>query len=142
MNRETTKDLGLLLMRIMLAVVFIYHGQSKLFGGLDGFAGYLASMGVPAPQVSAFLAALSEFGGGLLLLTGLGFRFALWPLVFTMLVAAFAAHGGAFNVQNGGMEYPLTLGVMVAGLALVGPGSLTAIRLVPGRAGAAAAEAA
>lgn len=74
------------------------------------------------------------------LLGGLGFRVALWPLVFTMLVAAFAAHGGAFNVQNGGMEYPLTLGMMVAGLALVGPGSLAVTRLVPRRAGATAAE--
>jgi putative oxidoreductase len=129
MNSSTT-NIGLLLIRVMLAVVFIYHGQGKLFGGLEGFAGYLGSLGVPAPKLAAVLAAVSEFAGGILLLGGIGFRFALWPLVFTMLVAAFTAHAGAFNIQNGGMEYALTLGVMVAGLALVGPGDFTVRKLM------------
>ena len=77
MDQNKTRDLGLLMIRVMLAVVFIYHGQGKLFGGLDGFAGYLASMNVPMPKVAAFLAAVSEFGGGLILLSGLAFRFTL-----------------------------------------------------------------
>ena len=125
MDQNKTRDMGLLMIRVMLAVVFIYHGQGKLFGGLDGFAGYLASMNVPMPSVSAFLAAASEFGGGLILLSGLAFRFTLPPVVFTMLVAAFTAHGGKFNIQDGGMEYPLTLAVITAALILTGPGSLT-----------------
>ena len=132
MSQGTLTNLGLLLMRIMLAVVFIYHGQSKVFGGIDGFTGYLGQMGVPLPAVSAWLASLSELLGGIILLTGIGFRFTLWPVVFTMLVAAFAAHGGTFNVQNGGMEYPLTLAVMVAGLALVGAGDWSLQRFLPG----------
>ncbi len=119
-------------MRIMLAIVFIYHGQGKVFGGMDGFAGYLGQMGVPLPEVSAWLAALSELLGGIILLLGICFRTTLWPLVFTMLVAAFAAHGGTFNVQTGGMEYPLTLAVMVAGLALVGAGDWSLQQFLPG----------
>jgi putative oxidoreductase len=128
MDQNKTRDMGLLMIRLILAVVFIYHGQGKLFGGLDGFAGYLASMNVPMPKVAAFLAAISEFGGGLILLTGLAFRFTLPPVVFTMLVAAFKAHGGKFNIQDGGMEYPLTLGIITAALILTGPGSLTLAR--------------
>lgn len=131
MKTVTPADLGLLLIRIMLAVVFIYHGQGKLFGGLDGFAGYLGSMNVPMPEVAAFLAALSEFGGGLLLLAGVCFRIALWPLVFTMLVAAFTAHAGKFGIQDGGMEYALSLAVITAGMALVGPGQLSLERFIP-----------
>jgi putative oxidoreductase len=123
MNQERMTDTGLLLMRIMLAVVFIYHGAPKLFGGLEGFAGYLGSLGVPAPKVAAFLAAISEFGGGLVLLAGIGFRYALPPLFFTMMVASFVAHAGKFSVRDGGMEFALTLGVMVLGLILTGPGS-------------------
>ncbi len=123
MNQERLTDAGLLVMRIMLAVVFIYHGAPKLFGGLEGFAGYLGSMGVPAPKLSAFLAAISEFGGGLVLLAGIGFRYALPPLFFTMMVASFVAHAGKFSVRDGGMEFALTLGVMVLGLILTGPGS-------------------
>jgi len=131
MNYDKTKDMGLLLIRVMLAVVFIYHGQGKLFGGLDGFAGYLASMNVPLPKVAAFLAALSEFGGGLILLSGLAFRFTLPPVVFTMLVAAFKAHGGKFSGQEGGMEYPLTLAVITAALILTGPGTFGVDRFLP-----------
>jgi len=141
MNRDTMTNTGLLLMRLMLAIVFIYHGQGKLFGGLDGFAGYLSSLGVPMPKFAAFMAALSEVGGGLLLLSGLGFRYALWPLVVTMLVASFAAHPGKFSAQNGGMEYALTLGVMVAGLALIGPGDFTIRKLIPARTQATPQEA-
>lgn len=140
MNTTRMADAGLLLIRLMVGVVFLYHGQGKLFGGLEGFAGYLGSMGVPAPQFAALLAALSEFVGGLVLIAGVAFRFALWPLVFTMLVAAFKAHAGKFSLQDGGMEYALTLGVVVAGLALTGPGSLALRKFLPLGKDRAAAE--
>jgi putative oxidoreductase len=46
------------------------------------------------------------------------------PLVFNMLVAIFTAHAGkGFDSQKGGMEYPLTLAVVVVGLAIIGPGA-------------------
>ena len=131
MERQSTRDLGLLLIRLMLAVVFIYHGQSKLFGGLEGFAGYLGTLGVPMPQVSAFLAALAEFGGGLILAAGVAFRYTLPPVVFTMLVAAFKAHGGKFSGQDGGMEYPLTLAVITAALIFTGAGGIGLDRFLP-----------
>lgn len=133
MSQQRMTNLGLLLIRLMLGVVFIYHGQGKLFGGLEGFAGTLDQMGVPLPQVAALLAALSEFVGGLILIAGVFFRIALWPLVFTMLVASFAVHGGKFNVQDGGMEFALTLAVMVAGVALIGPGDWSLGRFWQGR---------
>jgi putative oxidoreductase len=141
-----TLDLGLLAMRVMLAVVFLFHGAQKLFGvfdgpGLEGFAGWLDSLGVPLPAVSAFLAALAEFGGGLALATGVGTRLVGVPLAFTMFVAAFAAHSG-FAAQSGGMEYPLTLAVMVVGLVLTGPGRLVVPNPLAGGAGAPVAASA
>ena len=61
------QDLGLLLLRTMLAVVFLWHGSQKLFGlfgghGIDGTAVWLGSIGVPLPTLSAILAGASEFG--------------------------------------------------------------------------------
>lgn len=68
-------------------------------------------MGMPVPMMSAVAA---------------GFA-------FTMLVASFAVHGGAFGAQHGGMEYPLTLAVISLALVLTGPGRFSADRLVLGR---------
>ncbi len=120
-------DLGLLLMRLVLGAVFLYHGAEKLFGfphggGLGTFAQYLHSLGIPYPAYGAALAGLAEFAGGLALLTGYGFRLLMLPLVATMGVAVYFVHRHAFSAQESGMEYPLTLGVVVLGLAFTGPG--------------------
>ena len=129
-NRVTTLDVGLLLIRALPAVVFMFHGSQKLFGmfggpGIDGFAGMLAQMGIPLPGLNAYLAASAEVFGGLLLLLGLGTRIAAVPLAVTMLVAALVVHGAAFSLQHNGMEYALTLAVVTAGLGFTGAGRLS-----------------
>lgn len=122
-----SQDLGLFLMRAMLGVVFVFHGGQKLFGlfggyGLEATAGWMESIGIPLPMVSAALASSTEFFGGLALLTGLGLRLASVPLTITMIVAALTHTG--FSAQTGGMEYPLTLAIVTAGLGLTGGGRL------------------
>ena len=134
-ERHGATSVGLLLIRLMLAVVFIFHGSQKLFGafggpGLEGFAGFLGQIGAPVPMVSAVLAGSAEFFGGILLGVGLLTRLAVIPMVFTMLVASFAVHGSAFSIQQGGMEYALTLAVVLTGLGLTGAGALSLDRLV------------
>ena len=54
----------------------------------------------------------------LVLITGLFFRVGLLPLVFTMLVAVLKVHLDSFE----DMQLALTLGVMVTGLIMTGPG--------------------
>ncbi len=121
-------DLGLLLVRLALAMVFLFHGSQKLFGafggyGLQGTSQWMASIGIPLPLFSTTLAALSEFVGGLALLTGVMLRPAMVPLFFTMVTAAFVGHAGkGYDVQQGGMEYPLTLLLVIAGLFCTGAG--------------------
>jgi putative oxidoreductase len=126
----TASDIGLLLIRVLPAVAFILHGMQKLFGafggpGLQGFAGYLASMGVPTALLAAVLAAGVEFVGGLALLTGIGARLLAILLFFDMAVACMLVHRHAFFLQNGGMEYALTLAFVMLGIALIGPGRIT-----------------
>lgn len=128
--RDKSTNLGLLMIRVMLGVILMFHGSQKLFGafggpGLEGFAGFLTQLQVPVPMVSAVLAAVAEFGGGLALLVGAGTRLAAIPVVITMLVAAFKVHGGAFSVQAGGLEYPLSLAVFTAAIALTGAGEFS-----------------
>ena len=139
----TASDIGLLLIRVLPAVAFTLHGMQKLFGafggpGLQGFTGYLASMGVPSAPLAAILAAGVEFVGGLALLTGIGTRSLAILLFFDMAVACMLVHRHAFFLQNGGMEYALTLALTMLGIALLGPGQITipgAIRTVRNRRG-------
>lgn len=120
-------DAGLLLLRLMVGAVGFYHGSQKLFGwfgghGMRGFTDFLGTLGVPAPAVSAWLAAGSEFAGGIAIALGLATRLFSLTFAGTMAVAILTVHRSAFGAANNGMEYPLTLLVIAAALALSGPG--------------------
>jgi putative oxidoreductase len=129
-RNHNTHDTALLLLRTMTGAVFAFHGAQKLFGlfgghGLNGFAAYLGSLGIPFPLANAWLAASAEFLGGVALLAGVGVGFASVPLVVTMLVASFALRAGGFDAQKGGFEFPLTLAVVTASVGLLGAGRFT-----------------
>ena len=98
-TRNSLQSWGITVLRIVIGFVFLTHGWQKFFQyGLDGVAGAFTQLGIPLPYFSAILAATAEGLGGLLLLLGLGTRFAAVPLAFTMLVAWLTAHRtGMFN---------------------------------------------
>ena len=77
--------------RALIALLFIPAGLTKL-AGFVGTAGYIASMGVPFPFVSAGLAVAIEVGLGLLLLVGLQTRWAALGLAFFTVVITFIFH--------------------------------------------------
>ncbi len=134
---QTTTNIALLALRLMVGTVFVFHGSQKLFGwfggyGLTATGQYMESIGIPFGTLNALLAGSTEFFGGLLLIAGLLVRYASVPMVFTMLVASFVAHSG-FNVQTGGMEYSLTLAVVLASLGLLGAGDWTVAKWIPAR---------
>ncbi|GGA69881.1 hypothetical protein GCM10011369_09430 [Neiella marina] len=97
-----------LVFRLILAPVMIIAGYNKLrIGDADAgvFEQFLAKpnivawfgnpewgLGLPAPDLLAFLAGWAEFGGGWLLLFGFLTRLVVIPLLITMLVAAFSVH--------------------------------------------------
>ena len=129
-GKVSSQDIGLLLIRVMIGVVFIFHGSQKLFGafggpGIEGFAGWLASMNVPLPTLNAYMAAGTEFFGGIAILIGLTTRITAIPMAITMIVAIVMVHGEAFSVQQNGMEYPLTLGVVLIALTFTGAGRIS-----------------
>ncbi|MBL8150534.1 MAG: DoxX family protein [Blastocatellia bacterium] len=92
MIQPINNDLGLLLARAWLGSMMAYHGYGKIFGSMEGFTRYVASMGMPAPEIMAWLAAVAELFGGLLVVVGLATRPALLFIIATMVVAAFVAH--------------------------------------------------
>ncbi|WP_400191049.1 DoxX family protein [Hymenobacter sp. B81] len=123
-NRYRTVDLGLLLLRIGLGLMFVLHGYPKLMGGPEKWLGVglaMENLGISfAPKVWGFLAALAETLGGQLLALGLLFRGACVFLLLTMIVAAVAhiAQGEGF----GGYSHAVESGIVFLALAFIGPG--------------------
>jgi putative oxidoreductase len=133
-------DVSLLLLRLGVAAIGVYHGGQKLFGlfngyGLKATAEWMASIDIPAPMLSAILASTTEFFGGIFIALGLLTRF--WSAGFTiaMLVAIVTVHSGAFAVASNGMEFAMIVGIATLALAIAGPGRLNIVSLAARLAG-------
>jgi putative oxidoreductase len=127
-KRMHAQDLGELVLRVVVGLLFAGHGGQKLFGwfggfGLRGVAGYLEAIGYRPGLFFAVLAGASETVGGLLLAFGFATPLAAALSVATM-INAYAAHAGkGVWAQNGGWEYLLVLGAVGVALAFTGPGA-------------------
>ena len=77
--------------RILLALLFIPAGVSKLTG-FAGAVGYIASKGVPFPELAAGAAIGIELGLGLLLLVGFQARWAALGIALFTFVVSFIFH--------------------------------------------------
>jgi putative oxidoreductase len=122
-------DTGLLLIRIVVGMLLAGHGVQKLFGwfgghGLEGTGGFFHALGYKPGKPWAFVAGLSEFGGGVLLALGLFTPLAAAAIIVTMFNAAASAHAkkGPW-ITNGGWEYTLVLATSAATVAFTGPGA-------------------
>ncbi|KIL36170.1 oxidoreductase [Cohnella kolymensis] len=130
-------EIGLLLLRVIIGLLFAGHAMQKLAGwfgghGIDGTGGFFESIGITPGRSMALLAGLAELAGGLLFALGLVTPLAAFLIVLTMLVAIIKVHGknGLWVTQNG-YEYNLVLMVIAIAVALIGPGdySLDALLL-------------
>jgi putative oxidoreductase len=122
-------DWGLLVLRLVLGITFMLHGAQKLFGmfggpGIEGFTENVARLGFPGPpELWAYLAAGSEFFGGLAVLLGVLTEFGAAAIATTMIVAIWKIHGpNGFFAQQRGYEYNLMILAVCAALILAGPG--------------------
>jgi putative oxidoreductase len=82
-------DAVALVARVLLVALFLLSGFGKI-GGFAGAASYIASKGLPLPELGAGIAIVVELGGGLLLLSGWKARpVALILAIFTLIAAVF-----------------------------------------------------
>ena len=123
-------DLGLLSLRLVLGAVFIGHGVRKLamgFGeqGLGAFTAVLAGNGFHQPTVLAWLDAVTELAGGVLVLLGAATPLAAAVLLSLMLDAIWIRMTGQLPPDGGrGLELALVLAGAAAALVLTGGGRL------------------
>jgi putative oxidoreductase len=125
-------DWGLLILRVALGLVFLAHGWPKLnpngpMKGPAGVAGFFKQVGIPAPLLAAWVVALLETAGAVLLIVGLatrllGLAFAIDMLVAILLVVR--KHKGFTTTGGAGWEFEFILGAAALALALTGAGSI------------------
>ncbi|MGV8892303.1 MAG: DoxX family protein [Burkholderiaceae bacterium] len=82
---------GPLIGRILIALIFVWSGFGKI-NGFEGTVGYIASKGLPLPQLAAIGAIIVELGGGILLILGWKARWAAAAILVFTAMAAFLFH--------------------------------------------------
>jgi putative oxidoreductase len=118
-------DVALLILRLALAAVLLYHGLPKLMN-FGQTASNFGGMHIPAPSLSAAFSILAEVGGGILILLGIAVDLAGILVILDMLGAIALVHlPNGFDFTKGGFEHPFTILAMALALALAGPGRMS-----------------
>ncbi len=135
--------LGLLVLRLTLAVVFVMHGAHALFGlgagpgvgpgGLTATAANFRQAGLEPGYLMAVLAAVIQLGGGLLIGFGWLTRFAAAAVLFYVVLTGWKVHlmwgfflnWGADPTRGQGLEFAVSLGGGLACLLLAGGGDFS-----------------
>jgi putative oxidoreductase len=126
-------DAGILFLRIGIGFAFIFvHGWGKIMGGPElwgKIGGSMANMGITfAPVFWGFMASLSEFGGGILILLGLFTRPASAFMAFTMLTA-FMMHTSKLDPWSKAI-YPMEMFAVFMALLFIGAGKYSIDALI------------
>lgn len=79
--------------RVLLGVLFLVAGLGKVAGGVEGFAGYMASGGIPA--FLAWPVVLFEIIAGAFIIAGYQTRYTALALAAFCLVSGIMYHGAA-----------------------------------------------
>jgi putative oxidoreductase len=121
---------GHLLLQLFLGFIFVMHGSQKLFGpsfyGFPwaGYVGFFEKLGITPAPFWLWVVTITEFFGGLCIFFGFLTRFWAAGLVIDMAVAILKNHikvGFFWLTPGGGLEFPLTLGVLALAIVLMGP---------------------
>ncbi len=119
-----TPDKALLILRLGIGLMFMLHGFPKLMGGPPAWTRLgqsMANFGIYFyPAGWGFLAAFAEFGGGLLMLTGLFFRPAMIMMCIHMSVACYKHYSSGDSIESA--SHALEALITFLFLLLSGPG--------------------
>ena len=129
-STASLQDTLALIGRVLIAYLFVPAGWGKI-AGFSGVAGYIASKGVPLPELCAAIAIAAEFGLGLLLLIGWKARWAALGLaVFVAVITpifhnywAMPAAQQMMNMQAFDKNLAIVGGLLL--LSAFGAGSLS-----------------
>ncbi|QDR81707.1 DoxX [Sporomusa termitida] len=123
-NWDRHRDIGILILRVGIGLMFVFHGWPKISGGVEtwnklGLAMQHLGLGF-APVFWGFLAAAAEFFGGMLIAAGLLTRLAAMALAFNMFVAVVLKFSTGAGLS--GASHALEVGIVFLSLIFIGPG--------------------
>jgi putative oxidoreductase len=121
---HSREDQGKLVLRVILAILLLFHGVSKLTGGIAFITGMLQKAGLPGAL--GYLVYIGEVVAPLMIMFGVFTRAAALVVVINMIVALLLVHTKQFFTlsDTGGWALELQglyLGAAVA-VALLGAG--------------------
>lgn len=121
------RDLGLLILRLGIGILFVYRGWPKISGGAEmwkGIGGAMGNLGINfLPEFWGLMSAAAEFAGGALFAVGLFFRPVALVMAFNMFVATL------FHFHNGDnllvASHAIELGIVFISMFFIGAGKLS-----------------
>jgi putative oxidoreductase len=79
--------------RVLMGLLFVVAGVGKVAGGVEGFAGFMASGGIPA--ILAWPVVLFEILGGIAIIVGYQTRYVAAAMAAFCLISGIMYHGTA-----------------------------------------------
>ena len=131
------RDYGVTILRLVVGITYVMHAYVALFRFTPaGTATFMASLGLPAPLVMAWIVIIVQGLGGIMLILGLATRWAALAnaviiagtLVMVHLPQGFFLKVMAGGQQVGGFEFVLLLFAATVALVLTGGGALVVTR--------------
>lgn len=107
-----------IIMRVVLGIIFVFHGVDKFQMGLGNVEAWFSSLGIPG--FLAYVVAVIELVGGIMLILGLFTRYVSGLLVIVLIGAMMTAKLSVGLLGNGQMAgYELDLAFILISLYLV-----------------------
>jgi putative oxidoreductase len=128
MKMDYKPDTGILIFRVGMGVMMVFHGIMKIMGGLE-FITKLGGLPPLIPEneilqlILGFIVVAFELFGGIGVILGYRFK-ASCIMIISIMIPAFLYHLGKVNdfesfVRN---AWPLEIAIVFAAFLLIGPG--------------------
>lgn len=123
------RNIGLLILRAGLGIMFVLYGYPKVFGGPETWITVGSAIGFPGldPMFFGFMAGIIELFGGIFLILGLFFKPALVLIIVGMLFAAVSDTGSGEEFR--GASHSIELGIVFFSLLFIGAGKYSLDRM-------------
>jgi putative oxidoreductase len=121
--RPYGRESVLLLLRMWLGVMMVYHGSDKAFRSFELFTSHITTFGIPLARFVTFFVVASQFAGGAMIFFG----FLTRPALVCVLVTVFSAVMESmfyltYDPFSRKAELALTYSVLAFALFIAGPG--------------------